>query len=142
MTNSSRPSFSQANLAGLEGLPTSEVHGLCLESILRQHLLHRERRRAVGSLLLLLRGVWLKPEGVMMTKLAKYPKTCQMRSASRQKVLSSFWKVLTFFSCQNSKFLEISFGRLKRLLHHTCNMVQYLPLSADVLRIYVLGSLQ
>ena len=30
--NSSRPSFSQANLAGLEGLPTSEVHGLCLES--------------------------------------------------------------------------------------------------------------
>ena len=35
-------------LAGLEGLPTSEVHGLCLESFLRQHLLH-----AVGYLLLL-----------------------------------------------------------------------------------------
>ena len=48
------PSFPQANLAGLEGLPTSEVHGLCLESFLRQHLLHKERWRAVGSLLLLL----------------------------------------------------------------------------------------
>ena len=46
--------FPQANLAGLEGLPTSEeVHGLCLESFLRQHLPHRERRHAVGSLLLL-----------------------------------------------------------------------------------------
>ena len=39
---------------GRAGLPTSEVHELCLESFLRQHLLHRERRRAVGSLLLLL----------------------------------------------------------------------------------------
>ena len=46
--------FSQRNLARLEGLPTSEVHGLCLESFLHQHLPHRERRRAVGSLLLLL----------------------------------------------------------------------------------------
>ena len=36
-----------------EGLPASEMHGLCLESFLRQHLLLRERRRAVGSLLLL-----------------------------------------------------------------------------------------
>ena len=53
ITNSSRHRFSQANLSGLEGLPTSEVHGLCLESFLHQHLLHRERRRAVVSLLLL-----------------------------------------------------------------------------------------
>ena len=34
--------------------PTTEVRGLCLESFLRQHLLHRERRRAVSYLLLLL----------------------------------------------------------------------------------------
>ena len=53
ITNSIHPSFSQANLAGLEGLPTSEVHGLCLESFLRQHLPYRERWRAAGSLLLL-----------------------------------------------------------------------------------------
>ena len=56
----SRPSFSQpsqlfpGDLAGLEELQTSEVRGLRLESILRQHLLHRARRRAVGYLLLLL----------------------------------------------------------------------------------------
>ena len=52
--NSSRPSFSQGILAGLEGLPTSEVRGLCVESFLRQHPFHRKRRRAVGYLLLLL----------------------------------------------------------------------------------------
>ena len=51
--NSSHPSFSQRILTGLEGLPASEVRGLCLESFLRQHLLHRERRRrAIGYLLL------------------------------------------------------------------------------------------
>ena len=33
-------------LTGLEGLPTSEVHRLCLESFLRQHLLHRVRGSA------------------------------------------------------------------------------------------------
>ena len=54
VTSISGPSVSEGSLYGLEGLPTSEVHGLCLESFLRQCLLHRERRRAVGSLLLLL----------------------------------------------------------------------------------------
>ena len=54
MKSSSGPIFSQGILTGLEGLPTSEMHGLCLESFLRQHLLHREGRRAVGYLLLLL----------------------------------------------------------------------------------------
>ena len=48
------PQLFPGEFAELEGLPVSEVHGLCLESFLRQHLLHRERRRAVGSLLLLL----------------------------------------------------------------------------------------
>ena len=52
ITNSSRPSLSHGILAGLEGLPTSAVRGLCLESFLRRHhLLHRERRRAIGCLL-------------------------------------------------------------------------------------------
>ena len=54
IANSNRLNFSQGILAGLEGLSTSEVHGLSLESFLRQHLLHRKRRRAVGYLLLLL----------------------------------------------------------------------------------------
>ena len=54
MNNSSHSSFSQGILAGLGGLPTSEVRGLCLESFLRQHVLHKERRRAVGYLLPLL----------------------------------------------------------------------------------------
>ena len=31
------PRLFQASLAGLEGLATSEVHRLCLESLLRQH---------------------------------------------------------------------------------------------------------
>ena len=69
ITLSSRPSFSQSTLAGLEGLPTSEVHRLCLESFLRRRMLHRERRRAVDYLvllLLLLPGV--KSEDVMMKK--------------------------------------------------------------------------
>ena len=50
----SRPSFSQGILARLGELPTSEVRGLRLESFLRQHLLPRARRRAVGYQLLLL----------------------------------------------------------------------------------------
>ena len=53
-TNSSRPSFSEGILAGLEELPTSEVRWLRLESFLRQHLLHRAHRRAAVYLLLLL----------------------------------------------------------------------------------------
>ena len=51
------PQLPQASLACLQGLSTSNVHGLCLESLLRQYLLHRERRRAVGYLLMLLRGL-------------------------------------------------------------------------------------
>ena len=53
----SRSSFSQGIVAMLQGLPTSEVRVLRLESILRQTLLHSARRRAVGYLLLLLYGV-------------------------------------------------------------------------------------
>ena len=55
----SRPTFSQpsqlfqTDLAVLQELPTSEVRWPRLESFLRQHLLHRARRRAVGYLLLL-----------------------------------------------------------------------------------------
>ena len=46
-----------SDLAVMEGLPTSaEVHGLRLDSFLRQHLLRTERRRAVGSFMLLLWG--------------------------------------------------------------------------------------
>ena len=55
--NYSRSSFSQGIVAMLQGLPTSEVRVLRLESILRQTLLHSARRRAVGYLLLLLYGV-------------------------------------------------------------------------------------
>ena len=54
IANRSHPSFSPGISAGLEALPTSEVHGLYRESFLRQRLLHKERRRAVGYLLLLL----------------------------------------------------------------------------------------
>ena len=52
ITNSSRPSFSRASWAGLEGLPASAVHRLGLKSFICQHLLGRERRRAVSSLML------------------------------------------------------------------------------------------
>ena len=50
------PQRFKGNLIWLEGLPTFKVHELCvsMKSFLRQNLLHGERRRAVGSLLLLL----------------------------------------------------------------------------------------
>ena len=34
------PQLFPGNLAGMKEQPTSEVHGLCLESFLRQHLPH------------------------------------------------------------------------------------------------------
>ena len=43
----------QGMLAGLKGPPISELHGLCLESLLPQRSFHRERRRVAGFLLLL-----------------------------------------------------------------------------------------
>ena len=92
ITLSSRPSFSQSTLAGLEGLPTSEVHGLCLESFLRRRMLHRERRRAVDYLvllLLLLPGV--KSEDVMMKKDSRICGVSRWRR---------FWQVFR----QSSKF--------------------------------------
>ena len=57
INNQKPPRLSQGTSVGLEGLPTSGVHGLSLESFLRQPLLLRERGHAVGSLLLLLQGV-------------------------------------------------------------------------------------
>ena len=48
-----------------------------------------------------------------MRKLAKFFQNLPKMQCFpiEQKVSSSFWKALSFFSCQNSKFLEISFGR-------------------------------
>ena len=48
------PQFFPGDLGRTVRAADSEVHGLCLESFLRQHVLRRERRRAVGYLLLLL----------------------------------------------------------------------------------------
>jgi len=92
ITNQKPPRLSQGILVGLEGLPTSGVHGLSLECFVCQRLLHRERGLAVGSLLLLLQGVSVKSEGVTMRNLAKYVKYVVFVVRRFWQVFGKFWK--------------------------------------------------